>query len=206
MVPDSLLNLNGDMMVVVDVETSGRIAGWHEILQIAVLPLDSEIEASKVHKPFYIHVAPEYPERVEPGAVRVNGLSAEWLESHGVAQDRSVDLFEEWFKALDLPFGKRLCPIAHNWAFEKGFLTNWMGLEGFDSIFHPHSRDTQRVASFLNDAAGYHGLKIPFGSVSQHSLCGKFGIGNANEHDALADCLACAKLYRALIRSLGSSQ
>lgn len=206
MVPDSLLNLNGDMLAAVDVETSGRLAGWHEIIQIGVLPLNSEIEPSTVHRPFYIHICPKYPERVEVGAMKVNGLDIDWLVAHGLDTDLAADRFAEWVEALDLPFGKRLCPLAHNWAFERGFLINWLGLELHDSIWHPHSRDSQRAATLLNDAAAYHGKKIPFGSVSQKSLCKKFGITNANEHDALADSLACAKLYRAIIRGLGHSK
>jgi len=203
MTPDSLLNLNGNMLAVIDVETTGRLGGWHEIVQIAVLPLDSEIEPSKVHKPFYMHLVPQHPDRIEPGAMKVNGLDFEWLISHGVDPDLAADRFGEWFDALELPYRKKLCPIAHNWAFEKGFLTNWLGLDMHDALFHPHSRDTQHVASFLNDAAAYHGKDIPFGSLSQSSVCKKFGISNTKEHDALADCLTCANLYRALIRCLG---
>ena len=206
MVPDSLLNLNGDMMAAVDIETNGRLAGWHEILQIANLPIDSEQEPSKVHRPFYQHFFPKNTERTEKGALRVNGLDIDWLMSHGIDQDRAADLCMEWFEKLDLPFKKRLCPLAHNWAFERGFLLNWLGQDGHDAIWHPHSRDSQRVATLLNDAAAYHGKKIPFGSVSQKSLCKKFAIENANEHDALADCIACSKLYRALIRGFGHSK
>lgn len=203
MVPDSLLNLNGDMMAAVDVETTGRLAGWHEIIQIAVLPLDSELEPSKIYKPFYIHLCPKEPERAEKGALKVNGLDLDWLLVNGLDADLAADRFVEWFQALDLPFGKRLCPLAHNWAFERGFLTAWLGIDMHDSIWHPHSRDSQRAATLLNDAAAYHGKQIPFGSVSQRSLCKKFSITNANEHDALADCIACAKLYRAFVRGLG---
>ena len=205
-VPDSLLNLNGDMMAAVDVETTGSIAGWHEIVQVAVLPLNSEIEPSTVHRPFYLHLKPEHPERAQHKAMEVNGLDLEWLEANGIDRWRAADLFDEWFQALDLPFKKRLCPLAHNWAFERGFLLDWLGLETLDAIWHPHSRDSQRVATLFNDAAAYHGKKIPFGTVSQRSLCKKFGIVNANEHDALADCLACSKLYRALVRGLGHSK
>jgi len=205
-VPDSLLNLNGDMLAAVDVETSGRLAGWHEIIQIAVLPLNSEIEPSETYKPFYVHICPNHRDRAEKGALHMNGLDIDWLVTNGLDSDLAVDRFVEWFHELELPLGKRLCPLAHNWAFERGFLVNWLGNELHDTIWHPHSRDSQRVATLFNDAAAYHGKKIPFGSVSQKSLCKKFGIENANEHDALADCIACAKLYRALVRGLGHSK
>ena len=157
MIPDSLLNLNGDLLAAVDVETTGRLAGWHEIIQIAVLPLNSEIQPSDVYKPFYVHICPKFPERAEKGALKVNGLDLDWLLSNGLDNDLAIDRLVEWFQALDLPFGKRLCPLAHNWAFERGFLMNWLGWELHDDIWHPHSRDSQRVATLFNDAAGYHG-------------------------------------------------
>jgi len=203
MVPDSLLNLNGNMMAAVDVETSGCLDSWHEILQIAVLPLNSQLEPAQGISPFYMHLCPEYPERRQAGAMRVNGLEIDWLLSHGIEQTRAADLLDEWFQGLRLPFRKRLVPLAHNWSFERGFLTHWLGEGTFDVIFNPNARDTNRVAALVNDAAGYHGMKIPFGSMSLGSMCKKYGIANSKEHDALADCVATAKLYREIILGFG---
>ena len=44
------------------------------------------------------------------------------------------------------------------------------------------------------------GEPIPFNRVGLGSLCRKFNIVNANAHDALADALAEAEVYRALVR------
>jgi len=199
MTPDSLLNMNGDLLAAIDIETTGRLPGYHEIVQIAVVPANSQIQVSQDFKPFYIHLAPNYPSRAEAKAMQVNGLDLDWLSSHGVDQDRGVDLFTEWFLNLDLPFRKRLLPLACNWSFEKMHLTAWQGLDEFDTIWHPHVRDIQRVATMLNDASGFHGFNIPFTSVSLKSLCKKFGIINSREHDAMADSIASIEVYRELI-------
>ena len=39
-----LVHLNGNLMAAVDLETTGTQPGYHEIIQIAVVPLDSEFQ------------------------------------------------------------------------------------------------------------------------------------------------------------------
>jgi DNA polymerase III epsilon subunit-like protein len=202
MIPSSLINLNHCVLASVDVETTGLLCGFHEIIQIAIVPLDSEIQPSKVHRPFYINMLPEHPDRMK-GALAVHGIKMDELHNHAVSQDKGADLLEEWFTSLDLPFGKKLCPLAHNWAFERGFLAHWFGLATFDVMFHPYARDTMLVASTINDAAAWHGRDCPFKRLNLTSMCKVFGFEVINAHDALADALACAKLYREMIRSFG---
>jgi DNA polymerase III epsilon subunit-like protein len=202
MIPSSLLNLNHDVLAAVDVETTGLLCGFHEIIQIAIVPLNSEIQPSETLRPFYINIRPEHPER-QRGALGVHGIKVDELANSAVSQSKAADLLDEWFVKLDLPYKKRLCPLAHNYPFERGFLTHWLGLDTFDALFHPYSRDTMALATTINDAAAWHGRECPFKRLSLGSLCEVFGIDIINAHDALSDALACAALYRAMIKSFG---
>ena len=56
------------------------------------------------------------------------------------------------------------------------------------------------LAIAINDKAAFRGEAIPFNRVGLGSLCNKFNIVNANAHDALADALAEAEVYRALLQ------
>jgi DNA polymerase III epsilon subunit-like protein len=197
------MNLNGNMMVSIDVETTGLLAGVHEIVQIAVVPLDGDLVPCENHKPFYHHIAPQRPENVQKKAFAINGLDLDWLLANGLDPWRAADLFDDWFQALELPFGKRLVALAHNYPFERGFLINWLGPESFEQFFYIHPRDTQAFGAMINDAAVYHGKKIPFNNLSLTAMTKIFGIDNEKSHDALADALAGAKLYRELILSFG---
>jgi DNA polymerase III epsilon subunit-like protein len=202
LIPSALVNLNNNLLVAVDVETTGLLCGYHEIIQVAVVPLNSEIQPCENMRPFYISIRPEHPER-QKGAAGIHHLNLEDLLSSSVSQEKAADLFDEWFDNLDLPFGKRLAPLAHNWAFERGFLSHWLGLETFDGIFHPYARDTWCLATIINDAAAWHGRTIPFTRINLGAMCEKFGFEIINAHDALADSLATARLYREMIRSFG---
>ena len=105
----------------------------------------------------------------------------------------------EWFGRLELPRAKSLIPLAQNWAFESGFLKAWLGEELAAELFHSHARDTMLLAIMKNDEAAFRGEVLPFNRVGLGALCNRLGIVNTKAHDALADCIAEAQVYRALI-------
>ena len=49
----ALPHLNGNLLASVDVETTGRRAGWHEIVQIGIRPLNADIRPLEGVTPFY---------------------------------------------------------------------------------------------------------------------------------------------------------
>jgi len=199
-----LKNLYGNVMAVVDVETTGTVFGYHEIIQIAILPLDQHLEQSKEHRFFYMEMAPKHPERQSVGAKSKHGMDAYKMSEECVSQEQAADLLDKWFLNLNLPVGKRLVPLAHNWAFERGFLTHWLGIDQFDSMWHMHPRDTMTLAASLNDVYVWQGMNPPFHALSLTGMCKRFGIPLENAHNALADCVATAELYKAIVRSFMS--
>jgi DNA polymerase III alpha subunit (gram-positive type) len=187
----------------VDVETTGTVFGHHEIIQIAAVPLDHHMKPSKEHKFLYMNMAPKHPERQGVGAKSKHGLDAFKFAETYISQEKGADIFNEWFTSLNLPFGKRLVPLAHNWAFERGFLSHWLGVDLLDQIWHPFPRDTMIFANMVNDIYAWQGLNPPFHSITLVSLCNRFQIPLEDAHDALADSIATGSLYREMIRSFG---
>jgi DNA polymerase III epsilon subunit-like protein len=192
------MNLNGNLLAAVDFETTGRRPGYHEIIQIAIVPLDSEIRPLPM-RPFYMNIKPKYPTRIERGAYHVHGLHIADLLLNAPEQERVQDLLIEWVDRLELPFGKVLVPLVQNWAFESSFLKAWLGVDLTDKLFHSHARDPMLFAVALNDRAAFMGEEAPFNKVGLGSLCNKLNVVNQNAHDALADCIAAAEVYRNLL-------
>ena len=194
-----LLTLDGNLMAAVDIETTGLLAGFHEVIQIAVQPLDAHLEPLKDVLPFYTNIQPEHFNRINNESMRVHGINLTDLRTAALDKWKVADLFDDWVQKLDLPYRKSLIPLAHNWAFESGFLKHWLGLESFNQLFHPHPRDTMILALSIADRAAFRGEDSPFNRYGLKSLCNTLGIPFIGHHDALADALATAQLYRTLM-------
>lgn len=186
--------IHNNRIASIDLETTGVIPGVSEIIQIAVVPLDSHLEP--VGTPFYRLIRPEFPERADPAAFAINGLNLESLmeEPDGT---KVADLFEEWVTGLNI--SGRIIPLAHNYLFEHGFLKAWLGTKRFEHLFHYLPRDGMLLALSLKDRCALLGQPDPFTSVSLTNLCKVYGIVNDKPHDALADAIAEAKLYKAML-------
>lgn len=197
-----LVHANGNLLCSVACETTGRRPGYHEIVQVAIVPLDNDFRPLAGVRPFYQNVQPQHPERAQRIAMKANGLSLELLVQHAPDAGKVADLLHEWFEALDLPQTKCLMPMAHDWAVKSAFATAWLGEKEMSALFHTDARDSMRVAVAVNDVCAFHGERIPFPSVSLHSLCKRLGVENLTPHDALSDAIAGAGVYRSLIQRL----
>jgi len=192
-------HLNGNVVAAVDFETTGTIAGFHEPIQIAVVVLNSDLKPAVGITPFYQYIQPRFPERADPAATKVHGIDLDRLMTEEREPSDIEDMLVEWWNALDLPFERRLVPLAHNWPFERDFLKAWLGVSLAEKLFHFHARDGMTYALELNDKAFFRGEKAIFRSVGLPELCTHFNVVNARPHDALYDSLAEAEVYRHLL-------
>jgi len=201
---NSMRHWNGHQLCAIDVETSGLDPSYHEILQICILPLDSNSLPRRDVMPFFIELIPEFPLRVDRAAIRANKLDILRITQRGHDQEKAKDLLEDWVNKLSLPYTKygnrkRIMPLAHNWQFDKSFIQSWLGASTYSEIFDARYRDTQVVAAFLNDVAGMHAETVPYSKINLNWLCKENAIKNEKAHDALQDCVATAKVYNKLL-------
>lgn len=196
----NLISLNENVLAALDVETTGREPWYHEIVQIAIVPLNLNLDP--VGTPFYTNIRPTYPERMSPEARDTHGLTIEILDNYP-DQYTVADSLWDWFQNLNLLPGKRLIPLAHNCQFDIPFIHRWLGTDQFYEIFGYPSRDTQALVAAFQDKAAYKNLPFQFDRASLGRVCEILGIPLDGAHDALADALATARVYKALV-GLGS--
>jgi DNA polymerase III epsilon subunit-like protein len=192
------LHLAGNLLAAVDIETTGLLAGQHDILQIAIVPATPDLQPDfKLARQWFI--APTRLDFVSPEAMRVNGLSLEDLTFTAPSVGTVTDHIVEYLGSLPLPVNKGLIPLAHNWAFESAFLSSWLGLDGLSTIFSRRARDTMTLAAGIFDSREFAGDTFNFPSLSLEHLCQQLGITNERPHDAFYDCCATIHLYRRLL-------
>lgn len=195
---------NGDQLCVADIETTGLDPNWHEIVQLALLPLDSNINIRKDVLPFYIELIPDNPERMDLESMEISKLKLAELALRGHDREKAKDLLVEWVKKLQLPctkYGtpKRVLLLGHNIVFDKPFIIKWLGLALFNEIFDSRVRDTMIAANYLNDRAAMHSEKVPFPKVNLAWMAKTFTISHERAHDALQDCIVTAEVYKKLL-------
>jgi len=195
---NSMEHCNGDQICVIDTETTGLDPFFHEMVQICILPLDANLKVRKDVFPFYINMKPDYPERIDQEAMKVNKIK----DLHkGHCREKAKDMLVDWIDKLGLPqtkWGRRklITPLGQNFSFDKMFMLAWLGNDMFSEFFSYTYRDTMTTALWMNDQASFHARKVPFSKVKLGWLANQYKIELTNAHDALADCAATAEVYR----------
>jgi DNA polymerase III epsilon subunit-like protein len=169
------------MFAAIDVETTGRLAGFHEIVQIAIVPVHGQ--------PFHRFIKPKHPERMESGALATHKITIESL-----ADEPDAETVADWLHEWAEPFG-RVTLIAHNWAFEAAYLMNWLGCDQFNWLFAAHARCTLQLALAIND----RNSPPPFRRLGLSSLCRQLDIRLDRPHNALYDAYAGLEVYKRLV-------
>lgn len=195
-----MIHLNGNILAAVDIETTGLQPRHHDIIQVCVLLLDSEIKPLKGVIPFYCEMQPRRPENIEYKAMTVSKLDLFSIMQKAMTADRTADLFDEWYDKLPLPVGKKLVPLAHNWIHDHAFLEDWLGYQHMQHYFFGHFRDTQCAACFENDKADANVEQVPYPKLGLSNLAARLGIEHERAHDALADCLTTAEVYKRILK------
>jgi DNA polymerase III epsilon subunit-like protein len=198
-----MIHLNGNIIAAIDTETTGSKPGFHDIIQIAILPLDNFLNPLKINgegkpiMPFYINMRPRFPDHIDPEAMRVHQISN---INTGLDPFRASDLLDNWFDKLKLPEGKRLVPLATNWPFDRPMILDWLGEESFNRLFDVRYRDVMTTTLFLNDRAELHKEPIPFPKNNLRYIASCLKIPYEVKHDALHDCVVTAEAYKRCMR------
>lgn len=199
----SMQHLNGNLLCSVDIETTGLRAGWHDLIQIAIVPLNGDL--APMLEPFYITILPENPKRISKRAMQVNKIK---LSDVTLDKWDGQGLLEDWYdKTVKGNDFKKITMLGQNLNFDIPFIKEWMDYDmdkpevsNADAFFDTRNiRDTKRVAEYLNDLAYFKGEPFPFAKTNLKYLCNIFGIDSEGAHDALVDAINTAQVYRRLM-------
>jgi len=177
------------LLAFVDVETTGLVPGWHEMIDLGVVmtgldgqPLDS----------LFVRSQPEHPERLSEGVRQVNAFDAgRWRELGALEPRAAVDSLTRFHRrvAADRP----VLLIAFNSWFDAAFLDHLFRSadSSWRTLYHYFVLDVPSMAWSM----GYRDL---VGSELSRQLGVPDEPHVAEQHTGITGARLNARLYRAL--------
>jgi len=198
-----------DRYCIVDTETTGLVAGYNDIIEIAVIVLDEHMDKDPNIIPFHTMMLPSRPDNIDINALKVQQSNDDGKKltrtkfdlvmRHGLQPDKCADLFIDWVDRIGLPPKGRLLPIAHNWVFDRGFIIDWLGQLSFDYAFSHIFMDTFPISKFIDATYVARGKNSPFGpSMRLKDIARDLGFVPDRSHNALDDCLTTHEVLKRL--------
>lgn len=172
-----------------DVETTGLVAGWHEMIDLGVVMADLD---GRALDSLFVRIQPSHPERTSEGARAVNAFDAErWRKRGALAPGAAVDSLRAFHRRVagDGP----VLLVAFNSQFDAAFLDHLFRGAGasWRELYHYFVLDIPSMAWAL----GYRDL-------TGAALAERLGVDDephvAEDHTGITGARLNIRLYRAL--------
>lgn len=127
----------------VDIECSGPVPALYDLLSLGVVVVAEE-PLPVIGASAYYEVRPTAP-RVDPGAMKVNGLDLEYLRTHGRPLREMLEALTAFVVAETRP-GTKPVFVGHNAPFDWSFVSYAYHAEDLPNPFGYKALDTKALA------------------------------------------------------------
>ncbi len=177
----------------IDVETTGLLPGYHEMIDIGIVMTDLEGNQKGT---YYCKLQPEHPERCSEGARKVNAFDPEkWEEQGALSPSMAVDSIFNFHQRV--AGEKNVLMVAYNSHFDLSFLDHLLRSQqrSWRELYHYFVLDIPSMAWSL----GYRDL-------TGQQFMQKFGIEDephvAEKHTGITGAMKNARIYRSLVEAI----
>lgn len=186
----------GYLPVVIDVETAGLNKDSDALLEIAAITLKMNDEGYLVQdQQFHSHIQPFEGANINPEALKINGIDISDPNRNAVAEEIAIiEMFKMIRKAVKENGCQRAVIVAHNAAFDQGFLQAAVKrINAKRDPFHPFAMfDTATLAGFMYGQT----VLVKACQLAQIPFDGK------QAHSALYDTERTAELFCKMVNRL----
>lgn len=177
------------LLAFVDVETTGLLPGYHEMVDIGIVLTD--VDGREVDR-LFVRIQPEHPERTSEGARAVNAFDPDrWQELKALSLKDAVDRIVSFHHRAGN--GKSVLLVAYNSHFDAAFIDHLFRAQGrtWRELYHYFILDLPSMAWSL-------GLRQLDGSALTKALAIEDEPHVAAEHTGLTGAEVNVRIYRAL--------
>jgi DNA polymerase III epsilon subunit-like protein len=189
--PSPVDNPEDWLLAFVDVETTGVVPGYHEMIDIGVVL--ANLQGEEMDR-LFMRIMPEHPERTDEEAAAINGFSVErWEELGAVSLEAAVEQIIDFHKAA--AGDKRILMVAHNSQFDAAFVDFLLRAAGHrrDEIYFYYVLDIPSMAWGMG-LRQLHGQRLAefFGIPDEPRV--------AAEHTGITGADLNLRMYRELLQ------
>lgn len=179
------------LMAHIDVETTGLLPGYHEMIDIGIVMTDLE---GNILDSLFLLIQPEHPERLAEGAYAVNAFDANrWRRAGALSKSAAVARIINFHQQI--AGDKQVLLTAYNCQFDTAFL---------DHLFRSANRSWRELYY-------YYVLDIPsmiwglgFRDLNSRQLMEEYNIADephiAHLHTGITGAMKNVRLYQALLK------
>jgi DNA polymerase-3 subunit epsilon len=178
----------------IDLETTGLDPHFHDIIEIAIQPLDGSFEPLADIPPFVARIKARRPQNASAKAMEVNGLSL----NDGDEYHEFLAHLLAWLEEYRI---EKIQMLGQNADFDRSFIEANIPELG-RMLGHRFISDSQRLACAYNDLVRLRTGKPAFEKLGLSDLRKALGIEGSQEHRALDDALDATKVYKVLLDRL----
>jgi len=179
------------LLAFLDVETTGLVPGWHEMIDLGLVVTD--LEGTAVDS-LFLRIQPEFPDRTSEGARTVNAFDPErWRTLGALGPGAAADSLVRFQRRV--AGDRTVMLVAFNSWFDTAFLDHLFRRtgRGWRELYHYFVLDIPSMAW----SRGHRGL-------TGSELSAALGVPDephvAEEHTGLTGARLNARLYRALVQ------
>lgn len=152
-------HLNSDLLCSVAILTTGSDPEQHDMLSLAIIPLDVHLKPSKEYRFLYARLKPRFgtgtpPRGLHEGIQHYQLFGQDWWDA--------AKRFDQWIERLELKHNKRIQPLGHQYQTVRPWLIEWLGRATYEQSFSEQVRDITTAALAKNDACAWRAEPCPF--------------------------------------------
>lgn len=186
----------GYLPVVIDVETAGLNSETDALLEIAAITVKMDEKGYLIQdQQFHSHIQPFDGANINPEALKINGINIDDPERNAQPEEVAIiEMFKMVRKAVKENGCQRAVIVAHNAAFDQGFLQAAVKrINAKRDPFHPFAMfDTATLAGFMYG----HTVLVKACQLADIPFDGK------QAHSALYDTERTAELFCKMVNRL----